>query len=144
VELKSSAFTHKGKIPSKYTYDGKDVSPPLSIGGIPKKAKSIAVVVDDPDAPMGIFDHWIAWNLSPQQSEIGEGLKAPQQGKNDFGELGYRGPCPPPGSPHRYFFKVYALDSVLELPSGARKQELEKAMEGHILDQAELIGLYQR
>ena len=144
MELKSKAFKNKETIPTKYTCDGKDVSPPLSFIDIPKNTKSLAVIVDDPDAPMGIFDHWVAWNLAPDTTELSEGASVPNQGKNDFGEVKYRGPCPPSGTPHRYFFKAYALDSVLKLEDGIRKEELESAMEGHILDHAELIGIYQR
>lgn len=144
MELKSTAFENQMPIPKKYTYDGDDISPPLSISDVPKDAQSFALIVDDPDAPTGTFDHWVAWNISPEKVEFSEGESVPMQGKNDFGELRYRGPAPPPGGPHRYFFKLYALNAMLELEEGATKEDLESAIEGHILDQAELIGTYQR
>lgn len=144
MEIKSPAFEHGQPIPKKYTCDGEDVSPPLTFSGVPNDAKSLALVVDDPDAPLGVFDHWIVWNLDPDLKELPENASVEKQGKNDFGESKYRGPCPPPGPAHRYRFKVYALDAMLDLPEGARKKELEKAMEGHILAKGELIGTYSR
>ncbi|MFQ5815484.1 MAG: YbhB/YbcL family Raf kinase inhibitor-like protein [Candidatus Hydrothermarchaeaceae archaeon] len=144
MEVSSSAFEHNQPIPGKYTCEGEDVSPPLAISGVPGEAKSLALVVDDPDAPMGVFDHWIAWNLEPDTRELSEGVHVETQGKNDFGELRYRGPCPPPGPMHHYRFKVYALDAMLDLPRGATKGQLEEAMEGHILAKGELVGTYKR
>ncbi len=144
MKLKSEAFEHNQKIPLKYTGEGEDVSPPLVIDDIPDQAATLAIIVDDPDAPMGTFDHWIAWNISANMSEFPEGYIAAHEGTNHFQELHYRGPMPPPGSPHRYFFKLYALDSSLELPEGATKEELEKAMQGHIIAKSELIGIYER
>lgn len=144
LKIESSAFKNKEKIPAKYTCEGKDLSPPLQIGNIPQKAKSLAIIVDDPDAPSGTFDHWVAWNLPPTTKELAEGASVPSEGVNGFGANRYRGPCPPPGKPHRYFFKVYALDTMLELEAGSPKAALENAMKGHILSQGELVGLYQR
>ena len=144
MKIESSVFQHNQPIPKKYTCDGEDVSPPLSINDIPENTKSIAIIVDDPDAPMGTFDHWIAWNISPDTGTLNEGAVVPVQGKNNFGELRYRGPCPPRGPAHRYFFKVYALDTTLDLPVGSTKRQLEDSMEGHILGKGELIGTYRR
>ena len=135
-------FGHMEYIQSKYTCEGEDVSPRIEISGVPEGTKSLAVIVDDPDAPVGVFVHWVVWNL--RVGNIEEGTSDGTVGTNDFGRLGYNGPCPPPGKPHRYFFKVYALDTMLELEEGATKQELLNAMEGHILDKAEYIGLYKR
>lgn len=148
--LIESVFENHQPIPAKYTCDGEDISPILKFMNIPEKSKSLAIIVDDPDAPRGTFDHWIVWNLSPDLHRLSEGAwemkglaSKPRQGINGFGQVRYRGPCPPPGKAHRYFFKLYALDAMLELAEGARKQELEKAMEGHILEKAELIGTYK-
>jgi Raf kinase inhibitor-like YbhB/YbcL family protein len=150
MELKSSVFTTGEMIPKKYTCDGQDVSPPLSWTDMPRGAKSFALIVDDPDAPRGTWVHWVAWNIPPSPSALEEdvpkrdslptGLK---QGTTDFRKVGYGGPCPPSGT-HRYFFKLYALDSALNLPSTTTKKDLEQAMQGHILQQAELIGKYSR
>lgn len=145
-KIKSSTFLDNQFIPKKYSCEGEDVSPPLVFENIPQNTKSLALIVDDPDAPMGNWDHWIVFNISPQIKEIKEG-ESPAgsiSGINDFGKLEYGGPCPPPGKPHRYLFKLYALDIVLDLKQGIRKKALEKAMEGNILGQAELIGLYKR
>ncbi len=144
MEIESSAFKSNEFIPEVYSCQGADKSPPILIKNSPDKTNSFAIIVDDPDAPSGIFVHWVAWNLSSKTTWINEGENIPLSGKNSFGTLGYKGPCPPPGKPHRYFFKVYALDTKLTLKAGATKQELEKAMEGHILGEAELIGLFQR
>ncbi len=144
MKIQSSAFEHNKPIPRKYTCDGEDVSPPLTFADMPKGTKSLAIVVDDPDAPLGVFDHWIAWNISPDTRELTEGARVEKQGKNDFGEQRYRGPCPPRGAAHRYRFKAYALDAMPDLPLGASKKQLEKAIEGHILAKGELIGTYKR
>lgn len=146
LEIKSPAFQNGQFISKKYSCEGEDLSPPLIFENIPQNTKSLALIVDDPDAPMGNWDHWIVFNISPQIREIKEG-ETPEgsvSGINDFGKLEYGGPCPPPGKPHRYFFKLYALDIVLDLKQGVRKNLLGKAMEGHILGQAQLIGLYKR
>lgn len=149
-ELTSSAFSNNGMIPSQYTCDGKDISPPLRWNNPPAKTKSFALINDDPDAPMGTWVHWVIWNIPASAIElkenvekIGELAGGAKQGMTDFGRVGYGGPCPPSGT-HRYFFKLYALDSLLNLAAGARKEELLKAMKGHILAEAQLIGLYKR
>jgi Raf kinase inhibitor-like YbhB/YbcL family protein len=145
MKITSTAFTFNQEIPEKYTCQGEDLSPPLKFEDIPKGAKSLALIVDDPDAPSGTFDHWIVWNIPPEKNLFEEGISSlPHQGRNHFGEMNYKGPCPPKGNAHRYFFKLYALDVMLNLPKGVSKQELEEAMEGHLLGKAELIGLYQR
>jgi len=150
LKLTSSAFKEGEAIPRGYTCNGANVSPPLEWTGMPKTAKTIAIIADDPDAPAGTWVHWVVYNLpaeglglienTPQTETLnGGGL----QGKNDFGKIGYGGPCPPSGT-HRYFFKFYVLDSELPLKSGATKAEVEKAMEGHIAGQAQLMGTYHR
>lgn len=140
----SPAFEHQQPIPAKYTCKGEDISPPLNFSGIPKGTKSLVLVMDDPDAPMGTFDHWIVWDLPPLLDSLEENAKVAHQGMNHFDEKRYRGPCPPPGKPHRYFFKLYAIDKLLQLSEGATKTEVEAAIEGHILDKATLIGTFQR
>lgn len=142
----SLAFQHNQTIPRRYTCEGEDKSPPLSIAEAPEGTKSFALIVDDPDAPVGLWVHWLVWNISPDKTVIAEGETASGalQGLNDFRKTDYGGPCPPPGKPHRYFFKVFALDDMLDLPAGSSKDQLESAMQGHILAQGELIGLYQR
>jgi len=143
--ISSPAFNDNAPIPKKYTCDGSDVNPALKIENVPSGAKSLALIVDDPDAPRGTWVHWVVWNIDPEQSSIEE-ASAPGsalQGKNDFGKLDYGGPCPPSGT-HRYFFKLYALDSMLTLRSGASKADIERAMEGHVLGQTRIIGLYNR
>ena len=145
MKLSSPVFENNQSIPAKYTCDGEDINPPLQISEVPEGTKSLVLFVDDPDAPMGTWDHWIVWNINPSVSFIEEN-SVPEggvQGMNDFGKQPYGGPCPPSGT-HRYFFKFYALDNELELDSSSKKEALERAMEGHILDKAELIGLYKR
>lgn len=144
MKIESSAFQHQSPIPKKYTGDGDDVSPPLSFIDLPKGTKSLALIMDDPDAPRGTFDHWIIWNLPPETRNLSEGVQGLKQGMNHFNELCYRGPLPPKGPRHRYFFKAYALDTMIDLEEGITKKELEDAMEGHILGKAELVGTYQR
>ena len=144
MKITSSAFHEGGDIPSKFTCDASDTSPPLQIAGIPSEAKSLVLIADDPDAPGGLFTHWLVWNIPPQTSSIAEGI-APKgvQGANDFGKSGYRGPCPPPGR-HRYSFKIFALDRELELRSGAKRSQVDAAMKGHVIAQGELVGRYAR
>lgn len=144
MKITSSAFQHGKPIPIKYTCSGNDLSPPLAFSDIPDGTKSLALIMDDPDAPMGTFVHWVAWNIDANARELAEGASAPHQGKNGYSVNHYKGPCPPPGNPHRYFFKLYALDISLKLPDGAQKSQLEKAMEGHIIGKAELVGTFQR
>ncbi|MBI4021803.1 MAG: YbhB/YbcL family Raf kinase inhibitor-like protein [Candidatus Andersenbacteria bacterium] len=145
MKLTSSAWQENGIIPTKYTCDGDDVSPPLTITGVPAGAQSLAMIVDDPDAPAGDWVHWTAWNIPPSINEISEGSTpaGAVEGATDFGKPGYGGPCPPSGE-HRYQFKLYALDGTLDLPASAGKAEVEQAMAGHILGQALLVGRYSR
>ena len=142
MKLTSPEFEHKGLIPSKFTCQGDDVNPALIIEGLPSGVKSLALIVDDPDAPMGTWVHWVVYNI-PVIPKIEENSIPGTQGNNDFGRKNYGGPCPPSGT-HRYFFKLYALDTQLNLPEGISKEDLEKAMQGHILDKTELIGLYKK
>jgi len=145
LKITSRAFSPGGKIPQKYTCDGSNVNPPLEIDNIPKATKSLALIADDPDAPGRTWVHWLAWNINPTTREISES-SVPQnavEGTTDFGDAKYGGPCPPSGS-HRYYFKVYALDTTLALSSSSRKPALEKAMAGHMLAQGSLIGTYSR
>ena len=144
MKITSSAFQEGAGIPSKFSCDGANTSPPLQIADVPSGAKSLVLIVDDPDAPSGLFTHWVVWNISPQTNGIaeGSGLKG-VQGKNDFGKSGYGGPCPPSGT-HRYYFKIFALDRELDLPPGARRSQLDAAMKGHVVAQGELIGRYSR
>jgi Raf kinase inhibitor-like YbhB/YbcL family protein len=141
LTIKSSAFANNDFIPSKYTCDGSNINPELTIKDIPPDAKSLALVIDDPDAPKGTFDHWVMWNI-PVKEKIEENTSPGAQGKNGKGENRYTGPCPPSGT-HHYHFKVYALDTKFDLPVSTDKQALLKAMEGHILASGELIGVYK-
>jgi len=141
MNISSPAFKHEGNIPSEYTCDGKDAIPSLQISDAPPNAKSLALVMDDPDAPMGTWDHWILWNIPPGTKTITG--PAGIAGRNSWGRTNYGGPCPPSGV-HRYFFRLYALDTMLDLPAGSTKQALEKAMKGHILTEAVLMGTYKR
>jgi len=144
MKITSSAFQEGGTIPSKFTCDGSDTSPPLRITGVPSGAKTLVLIADDPDAPGGLFTHWLVWNTPPQTNSIAEGGAAKGvQGTNDFGKSGYGGPCPPSGA-HRYAFKVFALDRELDLRSGAKRSQLDAAMKGHIIAQGELTGRYAR
>ena len=144
-ELLCPAFEDGQPVPRKYTCDGEDVSPPLTWSGVPEGAKSLALVVDDPDAPRGTFTHWLAWGIDPSAGRLGEGERPPFEGRNDFGEPGWRGPCPPPGhGPHRYVFRLHALEGELDLRAGAEKREVERALEGRSMGVAELVGTYER
>src|SRR5712664_425158 len=150
IQVTSVAFKEGQPIPRQYTCDGVNVSPPLEWAGAPKTAKTIAIIADDPDAPSGTWVHWVLYNVPAENIGMVENLPATEslkaggfQGKNDFGNIGYGGPCPPSGT-HRYFFKIYALDSELPLKAGATKADLEKAMEGHIVAQGQLMGTYSR
>jgi Raf kinase inhibitor-like YbhB/YbcL family protein len=144
MQIESPAFKDEQTIPQRYTCEGENVSPPLLFKDLPKGVKTLALIVDDPDAPHGTFDHWIVWNLPANSQGLSEGAVVLHQGKNSYGIQQYRGPCPPPGKPHRYFFKLYALDLELNLKEGIDKKDLEKAMEGHILAKTEMIGMYKR
>ena len=142
LKLISTVFSHNGHIPPLYTCEGKNINPPLKVENIPDGTKTLAIIVEDPDAPRGTFDHWVVWNISPNEA-IAEGSNVGINGTNGFGKTGYGGPCPPSGE-HRYFFKVFALDHELDLLAGSGKQELLDAMKGHILASAELMGVYQK
>ncbi len=151
MQLTSTAFAEGAAIPAKHTCDAKDVSPPLKWAGLPAGAKSLALIVDDPDAPVGTWVHWVLYDVPVTMTELAEDVAKSQyaaggakQGLNDFGRLGYGGPCPPHGKAHRYFFKLYALDAVLDLKPGLTKRDLERAMEKHILARTQLMGTYQR
>jgi Raf kinase inhibitor-like YbhB/YbcL family protein len=150
IKMTSVAFKEGQSIPAPYTCDGVNISPPLEWSGVPKTSMTVAIIVDDPDAPAGTWVHWVLYNLPAdnigvvENVPVSESLKAGgSQGKNDFGKFGYGGPCPPSGT-HRYFFKIYALDGELPLKPGATKAEVMKAMEGHIVLQGQLIGTYRR
>ena len=140
--VKSPVFENKKPIPRKYSCDGDEVNPPLIVEGIPTATKTLALIVDDPDAPRGTFDHWLVWDIPPS-NKIEENSTPGTQGLNSGGQQAYIGMCPPSGT-HRYFFKIYALDAKLGLKESTNKKELEKAMQGHILAKGEIIGLYRR
>jgi hypothetical protein len=155
--VSSPAFRHNAYIPERYACGSEDVSPELKWSGLPEGAKSVAVIMDDPDAPPGTWVHWILFNILPSAKGLKENAAKTEVlpdgsrhgrvwgvNEDDFSRIGYYGPCPPPGKPHRYFFKVYALDKLLDLPAGTAKGALLKAMEGHVLARAELVGLYKR
>lgn len=145
MKLTSTAFTEGGSIPKQFTGDGSDTNPPLHIDDVPSNAKSLALLVDDRDAPSGEFNHWVLFNIDPRTHDISEGC-APvisTQGRNGFGNAGYAGPQPPSGE-HRYWFKLFALDTVLNLPRGCRQGEVESAMSNHVIDEAGLMGRYAR
>ena len=151
IQLSSTAFAEGQPIPQQYTCQGSDISPPLKWTGAPANTKSFALIGDDPDAPVGTWVHWVLYDLPPTAAGLGEDMPKGQslpdgskQGVNDFRRSGYGGPCPPPGKPHRYFFKLYALDSLLGLKPGTTKQDLLSAMEGHVLGEGQLMGTYQR
>jgi Raf kinase inhibitor-like YbhB/YbcL family protein len=151
LRLKSSVFASDGSIPQPYTCDGEDKSPPLSWAASPAGTQGLALIVDDPDAPSGTWVHWVLFNLSPSTTSLPEAMPADAatlggalSGSNSWNQLGYGGPCPPKGSTHRYFFRLYALDSTLALAPGASKADVEEAMTGHILAQGQLVGRYGR
>jgi Raf kinase inhibitor-like YbhB/YbcL family protein len=151
IQITSVAFASGQPIPAKYTCDGQDVSPPLKWSNAPANTKSFALIADDPDAPVGTWVHWVLYDLPPNTTELPEGMAKTQvvsngakQGLNSWPRLGYGGPCPPPGKPHRYFFKLYALDTILNLKPGATKKDLLKGMEGHVLAEGQWMGTYQR
>ena len=151
MQLTSTAFAEGAAIPANYTCDARNVSPPLRWSGVPAGGKSLALIADDPDAPVGTWVHWVLYDLAPTVNELPEDLAKSQyaaggakQGLNDFRQLGYGGPCPPHGKPHRYFFKLYALDVLLDLKPGLTKKDIENAMEKHILARGQLMGTYQR
>jgi hypothetical protein len=151
VQLTSTAFKDGASIPQQYTGEGKNVSPPLKWTGAPDGTKSFALICDDPDAPGKTWTHWVLFNMPPERHELPEGVPADKgvlgsarQGVNDFKKIGYGGPMPPPGSPHRYYFKLYALDTTLDLPGGATKGQVVDALQGHSLGEGLLMGTYRR
>lgn len=150
LSLRSEVFKAGEVIPRKYTCDGADVSPSLSWGGVPREAQELVLICEDPDAPAGLWTHWLLYGLSPETVNVTEGIpkkdavSGARQGKNTFGKVGYGGPCPPRGSTHRYFFKLYAVDRALDLKPGADRETVTKAIEGHVLAQGELMGRYGR
>jgi len=145
MTIESTAFKNEEEIPSKYTCDGEAINPPLTIKNVPENAKSLTLIVDDPDAPSGTWDHWILWNIPKEVMQIAEGSTpmGAVVGKNSSGENSYGPPCPPSGA-HRYYFRLYALDTPLNLSSNSNSDDLRGAMEGHVLAEAELMGRYQR
>ncbi len=150
IEISSSAFSNGGNIPAVYTCDGQDISPPLEWTSVPDKTQAIALIADDPDAPMGTFVHWVLYNLPADTRKLPDNVpgeaalpNGTQQGVNDFGAIGYGGPCPPSGT-HRYFFKIYALDTQVEPGRKAKKADLLQAMKGHVLAEGQLMGKYSR
>ena len=142
LKLISTVFSNNGHIPPLYTCEGKNINPPLKVENVPDGTKTLAIIVEDPDAPRGTFDHWVVWNISPNEA-IAENSNSGINGTNSFGKTGYGGPCPPSGE-HRYFFKVFALDSELDLLAGSTKEELLDVMKGHVLASTELMGVYQK
>jgi Raf kinase inhibitor-like YbhB/YbcL family protein len=151
IVVKSPAFDEDRPIPVKYTGDGADVSPPLTWSGVPRGTRSLVVLCEDPDAPRGTWTHWVVFNLPPESRELPEGTPAQPtlpggavQGTNDFGKIGYGGPAPPPGKPHRYYFKLTALNTTLDLKPGAKRSEVLAAMDGHVLAEGWLMGTYRR
>ncbi len=151
MQIQSSAFNEGETIPRKHTCDGEDVSPQLSWSGVPEGSKSLVLICDDPDAPVGTWVHWVLFGIAPDVNELPEGVNGgdaapggPTQGRNDFGRLGYGGPCPPTGPAHRYFFKLYAVDNEPVLGAGATKAEVTQAIKGHILAEGQFMGRYGR
>jgi hypothetical protein len=144
MKLESPSFSNNGSIPEKYTCDGEDMIPPLKISDVPAGTKSLVIIMDDPDAPAGTWDHWIVFNIPTDTGEVREGVEPTGiQGMTSFKRTGYGGPCPPDRE-HRYFFRLYALDIMLSLPEGSTKKEILTAMSGHVIEESELIGLYNR
>lgn len=144
MKIFSPAWKEGDLIPSKYSCDGANVSPPLEWSDVPSGARSLALIVDDPDAPRGLFLHWLAWNIAVSERGLTEGAAGSAvEGRNGFGKTGYGGPCPPGGT-HRYYFRLFALDAELDAPSGAVRERVERAMQGHILAQADFMGRYTR
>ncbi|MCK5708749.1 MAG: YbhB/YbcL family Raf kinase inhibitor-like protein [Candidatus Aureabacteria bacterium] len=151
MEIKSSSFNNNAFIPSKHAYRPSNFSPPLSWSGVPKDTMSFVLICDDPDAPVGTWVHWVIFNIPKEKTVLEENVPhdgkltdGSIQGKSDFGSLGYGGPYPPPGKPHRYFFKLYAIDIMLDLKEGVLKEDVLKAISGHVLAEAEIVGLYKR
>lgn len=151
LSISSAAFTEGSRIPEQYTCEGKDISPPLSWNDAPEGTESFALICDDPDAPMGTWDHWVIFNIPADSEGLSEAVPTEESlangskhGLNSWKNTNYGGPCPPPGNPHRYFFKLYALDTMLPLTSEVNKSSLEKTMQDHILEEAQLMGTFSR
>jgi Raf kinase inhibitor-like YbhB/YbcL family protein len=145
LSLASESFQHGDRLPDRHALEGENLSPHLSWSGLPDGTRSVAVICEDPDAPSGTFVHWVAWAVDPEAGGLDEGEAPPSEGQNGFGNTGYDGPSPPPGhGTHRYYFRVYALDAEPELEPGASKEDLEAAIEGHVLAAGELMGTYER
>lgn len=151
IQITSDAFTEGNSIPVEYTCDGSDISPALTWQGLPANTKSLALICDDPDAPSGTFVHWVVYGIPAGESQFPKSVPASptmpsgvKQGKNGFGTIGYRGPCPPRGGPHRYFFRIYALDTSIDEPAGAGRSEIDRAMKGHVIGEGHLMGTYKR
>ena len=151
LSLTTTAFRDGEQIPVRHTCDGEDLSPPLAWTGAPVETRTFALICDDPDAPRGTWVHWLIWNLPADAVELGQGVpprpelqSGARQGLNDGRKIGYAGPCPPPGKPHRYFFRLYALDTALNLSPGVKRPDLEAAMAGHVLAEGTTMGVYQR
>lgn len=151
LTVSSTSFPAGTEIPKQFTCAGEDISPQLSWSGAPSSVQAFALIADDPDAPAGTWTHWVLYDLPSSTTSLNEGLSKSEQlpdgskqGRNDFRRVGYNGPCPPAGKPHRYFFKVYALDQKLNIKPGAARNEIEKSMRGHILAQGEYTGTYKR
>jgi hypothetical protein len=150
-KISSASFPNGGDIPKKYTCDGADISPELSWSEPPQGTKSFTIIAEDPDAPAGTWTHWVLFDVAEATTSLAENVNkidelpgGERQGRNDFRKIGYNGPCPPPGKPHRYFYRIFALSEKLNLEPGTGKPEVEKAMEGRVLGQAEWMGKYQR
>ncbi len=151
LDIQSSVVDNKGYIPDRYTCDAQDFSPPLEFSDVPENTISFVLICDDPDAPFKIWVHWVVFNIPAETEGFSEGILKQEldqlsviQGINDFGKVGYQGPCPPPGKAHRYSFKLYALDTMLSLKEGVSKKDVIEAMQGHIIAEAKLVGIYQR
>lgn len=150
MDLMSNAFASGETIPDKYTCDGENVSPPLAWAGVPEGTEALALIVDDPDAPNGVFVHWVLYNVSPERRALDEGISpgnvgdVGSEGRNNFGDQGYGGPCPPTGPAHTYYFRLYALDAPLELPAGATRAQVLEAIDGHVLAHTEMQGRFGR
>jgi Raf kinase inhibitor-like YbhB/YbcL family protein len=145
MKISSPAFQEGGTIPEKFSKNGQNVNPELRMERAPAETKSLVLIVDDPDAPVGLFTHWLVWNIDPKTTQIAEGSvpSGAVQGKNDFGDIGYDGPQPPSGT-HRYYFKIFAVDQTLDLKSGAKRREVDAAMRGHVIAQGESMGRYAK
>jgi Raf kinase inhibitor-like YbhB/YbcL family protein len=145
LAVASESFEHGDRMPERHALEGENLSPALNWSGIPESTRSIALICEDPDAPSGTFVHWVGWGIAPEAGGLSEGERAPNEGRNGFGNTGYDGPSPPPGhGTHRYFFRIYALDAEPQLAPGASREELQAAIEGHVFASGEHMGTYER